>query len=253
MKGERTLYYSSFDDDFFGDGKGHILKEDYRFIKSDLFSKIMSAVIYTLALIFSNVYCRVFLHLKIVGAKKLRRHKGKVFIYANHTQPIGDVFNPALCAFPKRIYTVVSAANMDLKGIGKILYFLGALPIPSSIKKLKSFEDAVFKRAERHPIVIYPEAHLWEYYTKIRPFKDTSFKYPAKLNADVFVLTSTYQKSKFFKKPSLTLYVDGPYKSGCQNVKQRQSELCSLVSRKMTERSAQSNFEYIKYKKRESF
>lgn len=248
MKNKKMLYYKTLQDDFFDDGKEHKLPDGYKWIRNDLLSKFLSAVIYTLALIFSNIYCRLFLHIKIVGAKKVRRQKGGFFLYGNHTQPVGDVFNPALACFPKRIYTVVGAANMDLAFIGKILPYLGALPIPDTLGGMKDFQKAIECRVNGgHPIIIYPEAHVWEYYTGIRPFGAVSFKYPVNLDAPVYCMTTTYKLRKHGKKPRAVIYIDGPF--GAQGSKKEKAEkLCKQVYECMTERSKESDCEYVEYR-----
>ena len=251
MSKEKIRYYESFSDDFFQVGENYKLSDNYKWIKNGVGFKFLSALTYSLAIIFSNIYCRLFLHVKIVGAKNLRRQKGGFFLYGNHTQPIGDVFNPALVCFPKRIYTVVGVANMHLPVIGKILPYLGALPIHDTLRGMKMFNSAVEERIKTgHPVIIYPEAHLWEYYTHIRPFSDTSFKYPVNLDVPVFCMTTTYQKRKFGNKPKITIYVDGPFDICDGSKKQRTSNLCEAVQTQMNERAKNSNCEYIHYIKK---
>lgn len=251
MSKKRIRYYTDFSDDFFQTDREYKLKKGYKWIRTDLLSRFLSALIYSLAVIFANIYCRLFLHVSIKGAKALRKEKGGFFLYGNHTQPIGDVFNPALACFPKRIYTVVSAANMYLPVIGKILPYLGALPLPDTLGGMKEFTAAIEKRVkDGHPIIIYPEAHLWEYYTDIRPFTASAFKYPVNLGLPVYCMTTTYQRRKFGKKPKITVFIDGPFQGESENKKQRAAELCDAVYTKMKERSHQSNYSYITYIKR---
>lgn len=249
MNKEKIRYYDSCSDDFFQQGEEYKLPENYKWIKNNIGFKLLSALTYSLALIFSNVYCRLFLHVRIKGAKKIREQKGGFFLYGNHTQPIGDVFNPALACFPKRIYTVVSVANMYLPIIGKILPYLGALPIPDNLNGMKKFTDAIEQRIKTgHPVIIYPEAHLWEYYTDIRPFANTSFKYPVNLDVPVYCMTTTYQKRKYGKKPKITIYIDGPFDVYEGSKKQRATDLCNKVYSRMKERAKNSNCDYISYK-----
>ncbi len=250
MKNKKTYYYESLQDDFFNDGKQHKLNDDYVWIRRDLPSRFLSALIYALALVFSNVYCRLFLHIKIIGAKKVRKYDGGFFMYGNHTQPIGDVFDPALICFPKRIYTVVGAANMDLPFIGRILPFLGALPIPDTLSGMKKFQNAIeYRVVSGHPVIIYPEAHVWSYYTGIRKFGPTSFKYPINLDVPVFCMTATYKKRKFFKKPKINIYIDGPFAAEGSK-KERAEKLCADVYECMTRRSLESDCKYINYIKK---
>lgn len=250
MKTKKSVrYYTSYKTDFFAAAKDYSLPPDYKWVRRDLISRAASAIVYTAALIFSNIYCRLFLHVKIKGAHKIRSVKGTgLFLYGNHTQPIGDVFNPALACFPKRIYTVVSTANYALPVIGKILPFLGALPIPDTLRRMKKLDDAIEQRLKQNsPIIIYPEAHVWEYYTKIRPFGATSFKFPVKHNAPVFSMTTTYQRRKFGKKPGITIYIDGPFSPEGTTVKEKAQSLCEKVYQSMLTRSGESNYNYIEY------
>ena len=60
-------------------------------------------------------------------------------------------------------------------------------------------------------VVIYPEAHVWKYYTKIRPYPSTSFKFPVHCNVPAFCMTTTYYKRKLGKKPGIVVYIDGPF------------------------------------------
>ena len=57
---------------------------------------------------------------------------------------------------------------------------------------------------------MYPEAHIWPYYTKVRTFKSGSFNYPAKLEAPVLPVVTTWRKSRLSKKPKQTLYILEP-------------------------------------------
>ena len=251
MNKEKIRYYSDYNDDFYL--QTHFsLPEDYEWVRKDFISRVLSFLAYSAAIVFSNVYCRFFLHVKVSGAKKFKKAgKGGFFLYGNHTQPVGDVFNPALACFPKRVYTLASTANYSLPVIGKILPYLGALPVSGTIKGAKKLNEAIKDRIKRHPIVIFPEAHVWDYYTGIRPFPDTSFKYPVKHNAPVFCMTTTYQKSKFHKKPSITIFIDGPFFAETDSAKENAKILHDKVYDCMQERSSLSNYSFIEYVKRE--
>ena len=252
MKTEREVrYYKEFTDDFEVTAQQDFkLPPDYKWVKTDFVSRLKSALIYSIAIIFSSVYCPLFLHMKVKGRENLKGVKGGFFIYGNHTQPLGDVFIPALAVLPKRIYTVVSPANYGIPVIGKILPYLGALPIDDTVKGFKELSKAMEQRlTHNHPVVIYPEAHVWEYCTMIRPFKSTSFKFPVKFNSPSFALTVTYQKSRFFKKPKMTVYLDGPFYGEGETAKEKAENLHQKIYTTMCNRSKQSDYEYIAYRK----
>lgn len=251
MKEKKIRYYQSFTDDFEESAdQNYVLPETYQWVRTDLASKVLSALIYALAVIFSSVYCKCVLHMKVRGRRSLKGIKGGFFIYGNHTQPVGDVFIPALCVLPKRIYTVVSTANYGIPVIGKILPYLGALPIVDSLRGMKELSKAMECRINTgHPIVIYPEAHVWEYYTDIRPFPVTAFKYPVKLHKPSFAMTVTYRSSKLFKRPIMEVFLDGPFCGEGVTPKEQAKGLHNKIYTAMKTRSKHSNAEYIAYKK----
>lgn len=253
MKKENVRYYQQYTDDFeVTREQDLILSEDYRFIRDKRGERFLSAFIYSLAIIFGYPFCKLFLHTRYKNRKAFKAVKGEgAFIYGNHTQPVGDVFLPALACLPRRIYTVVSPANLGIPVLGRILPFLGALPLPDTLKGMKSFTKALEQRiGEKKIITIYPEAHVWEYCTQIRPFSEASFKYPAKLDKPVFAMTVTYQQRKLGKKPRTTVYIDGPfYAEKSLSPHRRAQYLHQKVCEAMENRSRHSNYDYIKYEK----
>lgn len=252
---KKTRYYASFADDFEQSADQNFkLPENYKWVRTDIVSKFLSGLIYGLAVIFGGAYCRFFLHMKVKGRKNLRGVKGGFFIYGNHTQPIGDVFIPALCVLPKRIYTVVSTANYGIPVIGKLLPYLGALPIVNTLHGVKELNKAMEQRLnKKHPIVIYPEAHVWEYYTGIRPFPDTSFKFPVKFDRPSFAMTVTYRKAKFFKRPLMEVFIDGPFYPQGDTVKEKTVSLHYQIYSVMQKCSENSNENFIIYKSNDRF
>lgn len=250
-KEEKVYYYKSYNQDFIeSKNQNYKLKENYKWIKENKFYEICSSIVYGIAYIFSFFYCKFFLHIKIQNKEILKNYKKQgYFIYANHTQPFGDVFIPAYVS-RKRIYTVVSQANLGVAGIGPLLPMLGALPIPDRIKDMKKFWDAINKRIEQKKcIIIYPEAHVWPYYTKIRTFSTAAFKYPIQANTASFSMTTTYFKRKYGKKPGIMIYLDGPFIPDKNlNKKENEEKICEEIYKNMVNRSKNSTYEYIKYK-----
>lgn len=253
MAEQKTRYYESFSDDFVTtENQNYELKSDYEWIKTDTKSKILSFLTYSLALIIGSVYCYIFLGLRIKNKKVLKQQKGGCFIFANHTQPFGDVVMPAFCAFPKRIYTLCSPSNFGLKFIGRFLTYLGALPIPNNISGMGKLSKAIEKRVnDGNCVVIYPEAHVWEYCSFIRPYSDTSFLYPVKYNRPSFCVTTVYKKRRISKKPKTILYIDGPYYPD-KNLPRREQigSLYNEIYNQMKKRATESDCEYIKYEKK---
>jgi 1-acyl-sn-glycerol-3-phosphate acyltransferase len=189
-----------------------------------------------------------------VGKEKLKAGKKQgYFLYGNHTQDIGDAVIPTLLTTPKDAYVIVHPNNVSMPYLGRVTPSMGALPLPDSMKAYRNFMGAVERRAaEGNAVVIYPEAHIWPYYTGIRPFTDDSFAYPVKQNLPVFCFTNTYQKRKLSKKPRIVTYVDGPfYPDEARPPRERRRALRDQVYHAMCARAKLNQVEVIKYVKKE--
>ncbi|MBO5316663.1 MAG: 1-acyl-sn-glycerol-3-phosphate acyltransferase [Clostridia bacterium] len=250
MKKQRKIrYYSSFNEDFEKTkNQDYKLRENYKWIRTRKSRKLFDNLLYGFAWLVSGVWCRLFLRMRVHKSPELFNHSGGGFIYANHTQPVGDVFMPAHTT-ERRIRTVVSPSNLGIPVIGKLLPSLGALPIPSDIKRLRLLEKAIEKYiSEDNIIAIYPEGHVWEYYSGVRDFSKTAFGYPVKMQKASYSLTTVYKKTKYRKKPKMHLYIDGPFYPDCSlPFRERAGELCDRIHKRMEERCKEGDCEYIKY------
>lgn len=250
----KIYYYNSFEDDVIeSKDQNYQLKDNYKWLHHNIFYKILSYIIYYLVLVFSLIYAKLFLHVKIKNKNILKKEKG-YFLYSNHTQMLGDVFNPFLICFPHHPYIICSPSNLGIPFLGKILPIAGALPIPNNIHDMIKFKEAInFHITKGNPIIIYPESHLWPYATFIRDFPETSLHYPVDNNQKVYVATTTYTKSKLSKKPKIIIYIDGPFKcDGNLTKKENINKLHDEVFKTMKKRSKLNNYAYITYKKKDN-
>ena len=249
---KKVFYYSSYEDDVVkSKNQEYKLKANYKWIHKNIFYKVISFFLYLIFYIISFIYSKFILHITVKN-KNLLKGKKDFFIYGNHTQEVGDAFNPPLITFPYKPYFIVSKSNLGIPILGKLLPMLGALVIPDEIHAMMEFRKAVTFYNKNHPIIIYPEAHVWPYYTKIRPFKSGSFQFPVEEKKEVFTMTTTYQRSKWHKKPNITIFIDGPFLP-CEEYskKEKIKDLEKQVEDAMNKRVKLSNYEFIAYEKRD--
>lgn len=128
-----------------------------------------------------------------------------------------------------------------------IMEMLGAFPIPNKLGGMKNFLGELENYiGTGHPVFIYPEAHIWPYYTRIRPFNESSFRYPVIYDSPAFSFTITYQKHLFRTK--ITIYIDGPfYPDTTINPRQAAVKLRNQVHDAMMARSENSTYEKVEY------
>ena len=252
-----TIYYTDELNEEFSTAKitPKIIDEKYTYIHKNPIWNLCSFLLQNVISVpIKILYSKIKFRIKYVGKEKLKTYKKEgYFIYGNHTQAFADTFIPSNPIYPKRNFFIVNPENVSMKFLGNIVQMLGAIPIPSNKQAMKNFLEAINQKIEKgYAITIYPEAHIWPYYTKIRPFKTVSFKYPVEYNTPVFCLTNTYVKSKNSKKPKIITYIDGPFfKDDSLNKKMQKQKLRDTVYECMLKRSKNSNFEYIKYIKNE--
>ena len=269
----KIIYYTDELNEEFSTAKikPRVIDENYKYIhKNPLWNFCSYALQNFISMPIKVLYQKIKFKLKYVGKEKLKPYKKQgYFIYVNHTQPFADTFIPSVAVYPKRNFLIVNPENVSMKGMHTLVEMLGAIPIPSNKEAMKNFLETIEKRIKsNYSITIYPEAHIWPYYTKIRPFKPVSFKYPVKLDTPVFCMTNTYQsygkknimkeskrnvksKNKSYKeKIKIVTYIDGPFFANKElTPKEQQQDLRNRVYNCMVERSKNSNIEHIKYVK----
>ena len=259
MKQEEIIYYKDELNEEFSTAKivPRKIDENYKYIhKSVIWNAIAFLLQNVLSVPIKFLYAKIKFKIKYVGKEKLKPYKKQgYFIYGNHTQIFADTFITSNTNYPKKNFFIVNPENVSMKFLGNIVEMLGAIPIPSNKEAMKNFLEVIEKRIkDGNSVTIFPEAHIWPYYTKIRPFKTVSFKYPVQLNVPTFSVTNTYQSyGKNNDKVKIVTYVDGPFfpDDGCKTMKEKQQNLRDKVYKKMVERSQNSNIEVIKYVKKE--
>jgi len=255
MENKRIFYYENELEDEFSNAKIQAIKIDdnYKYFHHAWWNFCSFLVQNIISMPIKCFYAKGKFHLQFIGKEKLKQcKKTGYFIYANHTQEFADTFIPSLANYPKRNFFIVNPENVSMKGLRTLVPLLGAIPIPSSIKSYQNFLKSIKTHIhQKRSVTIYPEAHIWPYYTKIRPFKDVSFKYPVQLNAPIYTLTNTYHKGKKEGKVKIVTYIDGPFFPNKNvSLKQAQKELRNTAYETMKKRSEYSTYEYIVYKKK---
>ena len=256
MKKQKIIYYSDeLNDEFSGaEIKPRKIDENYKYIHKNIIWNTTAFLLQNiLSLPIKYLYAKLKLKIKYVGKEKYKTYKKQgYFIYGNHTQTFADTFITSNGNYPKRNYFIVNPENVSMKFLGNVVEMLGAIPIPGNKEAMKNFLEVIKLRIKKgNSITIFPEAHIWPYYTKIRPFKPVSFKYPVQLEVPTFCVTNTYQ-SYGKNKVRLVSYIDGPFfpDEECGTMKEKQQNLRDKVYNQMVERSKLSNVEVIKYVKK---
>ncbi len=258
-KQKQKIYYytDELTDDFAGKSKKTVTVDGkYTYVKKNFLWRALAFLAYRVVMTpFAWIYCKIKFRLKIVGREKLKASKKEgLFVYGNHTLLAGDAFLPSLIAFPHKTYVIVHADNVSTKGAKNFVQMCGAIPIPTERSGMKNFLSAIEqRRAEGGAVHIYPEAHIWPYYIKIRSFPSTSLRYPVKFGGAVYTATTTFQKKKIGKTPRVCVYVDGPfYPDKSLSPKEQETKLRDTMYEIMVQRSQNSTYLAVEYRRAEN-
>lgn len=257
---ERIIYYEDLLNDDFSitNIEKKPLPKKFKYVNNNIIWRLWAFIFY---FFFAKPIFYIVLKITYRQRIKNRRliykaNKTGCYIYGNHTQGLIDAFTPSFLNPFHKNYVVVGLETTSIHPfVTSIVMMLGSLPLGDTLEHKKDMLKCFKKRiSQKCSITIYPEAHIWPYYNKIRPFKDDSFKYPVKENVPVYALTNCYKKRKFSKMPKVITFLDGPYYPKEElSGKENQKYLRDLVYNKMVERTEKySTYEYIKYIKKES-
>lgn len=258
-----TFTYESPTDDFVSSAhQDYRLPPGHVWFRNGAGHALFFRFFYALFFIVSWIYARLVLRVRVVGFRRFRQymasHRTACFVYGNHTLPQGDIALTVLLNYPHKVSAILSPANFGIPVIGTILRHCDMLAVPKTKQQSMDFHSAMDHLVDSGvTIAIYPEAHVWPYYTRIRPFSGRSFKYPLRYGVPAWSSTVTYQRRKIGKKPKVTVFVDGPFfpapnldSEARLTPEEQRADLRDRIQRTMEMRSEASTYEYKKYRKK---
>jgi 1-acyl-sn-glycerol-3-phosphate acyltransferase len=251
---DKTIYYENeIEDDFANNNvKEEKLNPKFKYTYKTLFWKTLEFLIYRLVVPIAFIAVKIIHHHSYRNRKVLNKTHGGVYYYINHTNQILDAFNPSGINPFKHNYIIIKSDPFSIHGLSHFLRLMGAIPLGSNITQTKEMIKLVQSKIRKgKTITFYPEAHIWPYYTKVRPFKDNSFRFPAIDFRPVYAITNCYQKRVFSKRPKVITFIDGPFfadpkLSEKDNMKKLRDECYNVM---VNRANKYSTYEYIKYVK----
>ncbi len=251
----KTIYYDDELKDEFSAAqiKARRIDGGYRYLRERPVDRLIHGVAYWgLAKPLGWLFLKVRYRQKVVGKEKLRGLPGgqAVFLYGNHTNAAMDPFVPNMLLWSRDLRIIVHPNNVSMPVFGHVTPYLGALPLPDDREAMDHFAEAIHRTAEEGKgIIIYPEAHIWPYYTGIRPFRDSSFRYPVEVGAPVYCFVNTYHRG--LPGVRVITYVEGPFLPDPElHPRQARAKLREEVYEAMCRLAEKNTFEKYRYVKR---
>lgn len=254
---KKTVYYRDpVHDDFAGTHiETNAIGGEYRYTHGRAWHWIANVLYYPIALPLVWLLHRVIFGIRFINRGARKKVKGPCFLYGNHTG-IFDAYTPALLSCPRRAAILAGADAFSIRGVRTIVQMLGGIAIPNQVSGMKHFMEAVSDEFRKgHDIAIFPEAHIWPYYTGVRPFPATSFAYPVKMNVPVIAFFAAYSEPRRIdrllgRKAAIRIYLSGPicpdtslpYKKAQQKLR---DEVYAFMEQTAKEYSAYTVIDYV--------
>ncbi len=149
------------------------------------------------------------------GRKNIRSIKGGIITVSNHIHNMDATMN-ALASFPRRPFFITLKSNFEIPISGFLVRALGGVPIPETKTALRKFNKDIEEALDKGKIIhYYPEAALWPYYHKLRPFKNGAFRLAVRKNVPIVPIIFTFKNPKGFmklikKKPYIRAIIEKP-------------------------------------------
>ncbi|MGI5842304.1 MAG: lysophospholipid acyltransferase family protein [Christensenellales bacterium] len=260
-KNKKVFYYNDeSNDDFFPTKTSLSVTVDgnYNYLPKSALFKVFSFVfnfVFALPLLF--IANTLVFGVSVKGRKNIKELKQKgFFVYANHTSFQDAWLTPIFVAPFRKNYIIVNKNAIQIPVVASLVKAGGALPVPDTIGAFKNLNQAINEIVvnKKQIVTIFPEAHIWPYYTKVRPFPQTSFKFAAKANAPVVPVAVCYERRAILgnkRKPKTTVYIGRPvYPKPELSEKENAAFLRDETHKFIKETTAiKSTFAYIDYVK----
>ncbi len=227
------------------------LPKNYRFQTTSFIGRARDFFLYYfLAKPFAWLYLKIKFRIRFVGREVFKKTREGLFLYGNHTLTVGDALISNVAVSGRKNYILTGRQTNSLTPLLPIMRAVGNIPL--SFERGMDMQRCIASRIKHGAsVTIFPEAHVWPYYTRIRPFPAASFKFAAMNHAPAVCMTTCFQRRRHSKKPRITVYIDGPfYPDPTLTARGNAEMLRDAIFRCMTQRAeTHSTYSYYTYQK----
>jgi len=191
------------------ESKRPVGRADYRFEDTRFWYQVLAGVVRAAAWVVFPVWAFLWMRTRINGRKNFRALRGQgIIVVANHVHILDAPVLGACATRTRKLRIITLKENMNLPLAGRIMKLLGCIPLGADyggMKKLTKTVDSLLAR--KKPVLFYPEAAFWPYYTGLRPFTTGGFSFAVKNNVPVLPTVYTFGINKRGIKNRLVLHI----------------------------------------------
>lgn len=259
LKSRIAYYTDELNDDFGEIGLSRPdLPSNYQYVHHNIFRSFFGRLLYfVVAKPILAIYC--FFHgIRVQGKENLKGlKKTGAYIYANHVSHTDPFKFQVIASNTRRVNIIGFTDVLTIPVVRTLLRMSGYLPVPNKgdLNNLRRLNDAVgyYVNKKHQFLVVYPEMHIWPYYTKIRHFDPTTLLYPATHPAPIVPAVTVWKKRGGNKKPKQIVKFGKPiYPDATIDPNQNKDILFAQLYQAMDELSrSEEQYSYIQYIKKD--
>lgn len=257
---KRIIYYGDEKNDDFLDTKTSLkvtVDANYRYLRSNIFFKCFSFALYYLLAIPVLTAISFLLHgTKVKNKRNLRKLKKTGYIvYCNHTHYSDAWLGQVSICNPKKAYIIANKNAIQIPVVDVLTKCLGCLPVADTVMGLRNLNNAVsVLLKKKKAIIVFPEAHVWPFYTGLRDFPVTSFRFASYNRVPAVPVATTYKKRLLWgnqRKPQKVVHIGEPiFYNETLTEKENRNVMCEktfdFIKSKV---ESPNNFAYYRYVK----
>lgn len=170
------------------------IKDSYKYISDNKIFNAVSDLLFIIITPILWILNKVMFGFEVQGKENIRKVAGGKITISNHIHYMDCTMN-GLINFPERTYFPTLASNFKIPVIRHLIRLLYAIPIPKKQRHKEKFYNQIKKALKDGKIIhMYPEASLWPYYEKIRPFKKGAFKIAVETNCPIVPILYRFEE-----------------------------------------------------------
>ena len=228
------------------------IDDNYKYEKN-IFIRVWQFILYyIIAKPLFLIYGKCFLGIKVFGREKIKSIKSGAITVSNHVHFVDFSIATNFISLTKRTHIISNKDNFDVPIAGKLMSGYGVMPLPDTAKANLNFYKQVNKYLKKGRFIhLFPEASMWPYYNKLRPFYPGAFHFACKNNLPVIPYVIVFRKNKRFisKRPKISVYICNPvFANTTLPFKQQKEDLMQRTYDEMQKiLDEHESFEFWKY------
>lgn len=184
--------------------------ENYKYVHKNIFWRAYSSTLRFIAKLILPPLVKIMYGYKIKGVKNMKKVRGRgAMLIGNHAHTFDAGLICTRCTMFRKTRFVMLAEILSIPLAGKLVVGLGGHPIADTVAGArKSYRVLCDTLKKNKLVVMFPEASLHPYCTKLRPFNDGAFRIAFSNKVPIVPFVFTFKQKQKKNKVKSLMYLN---------------------------------------------